>query len=49
MPRGVASVFSTLQNIDMFKQIEVLFNTKGIRLELLIQIKCKYGLQKVKC
>jgi len=29
MPRGVASVFSTLQNIDMFKQIEVLFNTKG--------------------
>ncbi|ADU75672.1 MULTISPECIES: hypothetical protein [Acetivibrio] len=34
MPRGVASVFSTLQNIDMFKQIEVLFNTKGIRLEL---------------
>jgi len=34
MPRGVASVFSTLQNIDMFNQIEVLFNTKGIRLEL---------------
>jgi len=27
--KKLASVFSTLQNIDMFKQIEVLFNTKG--------------------
>ncbi|GEM_PF-2600554 len=34
MPRGSASLFSTQQNIEMFKQIENLFNTKGIGLEL---------------